>query len=202
MLNQKTVIGLMKLAIGGGGLSLLLTACGGEKPVLSPQSVLPPPKMAASPIIEVASEPIIDPYAYSNPDSQAKAAPDPMMESTAVQPLKPRYMEPKQSKPVMTLGAMKLWTPSEPGRLLRVRLPAGSRLWERQREIKVAPNGTAVFALHRDSSGSIELEIHYPKGGVEVVSLPIQPRSYDIQHINNFADPSGYARPDRSCKNF
>ena len=179
--------------IVAGIVTLGLVGCASPPP---PSISLAPEKLAPAPVKELESQSIIENDSHSQPN----AAPDTMMDTVAVQPLKPRFMEPKKANPVMTIGALKLYSLPEPGRLLRAKIPPGSRLWHREREIKVTRNGLVVFALHRDSQGSTELEIHRKNGAVEVISLPIQPRPYDIQTINNLPtevvapDPAGLTR--------
>lgn len=149
-----------------------------------------PPVMQSAPVKELESQPLVG----SKVNPPPMPAPEAMVENNPTVTLKPRYREAKNATPVMTLGPLKLLTPPEPGRLLRAKLPAGSRLWLREREVKVAANGLAVFALHRDTIGAIELEIHGRNGGVETVTLTPIPRTYDIQAINNL--PTEVVMPD------
>ncbi|MDI9409502.1 MAG: M23 family metallopeptidase [Candidatus Pacebacteria bacterium] len=178
-------IGKLFAALGPVIVILTLTAC---QTAPSKQ----PPIMKSAPVNDLDSKSLLE----SRPLSPAvpKPAPESMVENSPVVALNPRYREPITAKPYLTLGSLKLFTPPEPGRLLRVKIPAGSRLWLREREIKAAANGWLVFALHRDSKGSVELELRGRNGGVEVVTLPLIPRSYDIQSIQNL--PTEVVMPD------
>ena len=139
-------------------------------------------------------EPRPEPNPAPKPDSATTAPPTtspaapPESQPPAERPrLAVRFLEPKQPNPWLKLPPLLLYTPTEPGRLIRAKLPPGYRLWMKGREIKLSPDGRFVFALHRDSQAATEVElvIHNRRAGAEVVSVPIIPRSYDIQTINN-----------------
>ncbi|MCX8500713.1 MAG: peptidoglycan DD-metalloendopeptidase family protein [Alphaproteobacteria bacterium] len=200
------------LGLGIVLLGLLLAAC--SPPRTAAKSLVP----AASPVKKVESRALssrppvrsvaktratVQKVSYEPgrvPDSNAATtapvsplpSPQPPVESSR---LAVRFQEPKQPNPWLTLPPLSLYTPTEPGRLIRAKLPPGYRLWMQGREIKLSPDGRFVFALHRDSQTAVELVIHNRRAGAEVISVPIVPRSYDIQRINNL--PTAVVSPTK-----
>ena len=81
-------------------------------------------------------------------------------------------------------AALSLEGEAVPGGLIIGQASPGSQVSLDGREIRVSERGYFVFGFGRDANGSATLEVTTPTGEHTVRRLAIQPREYDIQHID------------------
>ncbi len=70
------------------------------------------------------------------------------------------------------------------GSLVIGKVPAGSRVQYRDRNLRVSGYGTVVMGVGRDEAGPVQLGITRPDGSRQTASISISPRDWPIERVN------------------
>ena len=91
-------------------------------------------------------------------------------------------------------GAVELSGAVTQGGTVFGRAEAGSTVTLDGRAVRVSPDGRFVFGFGRDAPATALLEVRTPSGAVERMAMKIQPRQFDVQHVDGL--PQNLVTPD------
>lgn len=81
-------------------------------------------------------------------------------------------------------GDVRLPAQVQQGSLVIGKVPAGSRVQYRDRDLRVSGYGTVVMGVGRDEAGPVQLEVTRPDGSRQTASIAISPRDWPIERVN------------------
>ncbi|MCD9026938.1 M23 family metallopeptidase [Luteimonas sp. BDR2-5] len=70
------------------------------------------------------------------------------------------------------------------GSLVVGKVPAGSRVTYRDRNLRVSGYGTVVLGIGRDEAGPVRIDVRRPDGRQDTASIAITPRDWPVEHVN------------------
>ena len=70
------------------------------------------------------------------------------------------------------------------GAMVLGKVPAGSKVRYRDRELRVTPYGSVVFGVGRDEAGPLRLQVQAPNAPVRELTIAVAPRDWPIERIN------------------
>ncbi|ATD67619.1 MULTISPECIES: M23 family metallopeptidase [Luteimonas] len=70
------------------------------------------------------------------------------------------------------------------GSLVVGKVPAGSRVRFRDRDLRVSGYGTVVLGIGRDETGPVQLDVTRPDGSRHPASIAITPRDWPVERVN------------------
>ncbi len=81
-----------------------------------------------------------------------------------------------------------------PGALVIGRTEPGASVSFAGRSLRVATDGSFLFALGRDVTGPVQVAVRYRDGGKQQIDIPVKPRKFAIERINGL--PESTVNPD------
>ena len=70
------------------------------------------------------------------------------------------------------------------GSLVVGKVPAGSRVRFRDRDLRVSGYGTVVLGIGRDETGPVQLDVTRPDGSSQSTAIAITPRDWPVERVN------------------
>jgi murein DD-endopeptidase MepM/ murein hydrolase activator NlpD len=82
------------------------------------------------------------------------------------------------------------------GALVIGKVPAGSTVRYRDRDLRVTPYGSVVFGVGRDETGPLQLTVRVPNAPERAISVAVMPRDWPVERVNGV--PPATVNPPRA----
>lgn len=89
---------------------------------------------------------------------------------------------------------------TSPGAIVIGRTEPGSEITFSGRRLRIAADGSFLFGLGRDVAGDAVIDVRYPEGSTQRLSIPISPRQFAIERVNGLPESTVNPNPQLAAR--